>query len=160
MGWSCCHALCQCGDPLGVERLQQRVLPPGRLKDARSQSERWLPRVVQNHAGVGGADADLLSQSGRRGLVHSPLSQIVSDLASPKCHRLGGALLFDPCDNLWMDDQAKNGGPNHLRAWRTFREMTLAELAEQIGTNPNVIGYLETGERALSAKWLRRLHRR
>jgi transcriptional regulator with XRE-family HTH domain len=51
----------------------------------------------------------------------------------------------------------KNAGPNYLRAWRLFREMTQEELAEKVGTNANVIGYLESGERGLSAKWLRRL---
>jgi transcriptional regulator with XRE-family HTH domain len=51
----------------------------------------------------------------------------------------------------------KNGGPNYLRAWRTFRKLTQEQLAERVGTNPNMIGYLEAGERGLSAKWLRRL---
>jgi transcriptional regulator with XRE-family HTH domain len=51
----------------------------------------------------------------------------------------------------------KNGGPNYLRAWRVFREMTQEELADKVGTNANMIQYLETGERGLSAKWLRRL---
>lgn len=51
----------------------------------------------------------------------------------------------------------KNAGPNFLRAWREFREMTQAELAERVGTNQNMIGYLESGERGLSAKWLRKL---
>lgn len=51
----------------------------------------------------------------------------------------------------------KNGGPNHLRAWRLFRKLTQEQLAELVGTNPNMIQYLETGERGLSAKWLRRL---
>lgn len=55
---------------------------------------------------------------------------------------------------VWVD---KNAGPNHLRAWREFREMTQEELAERVGTSPNMIHYLETGERGLSAKWLRRL---
>ena len=35
--------------------------------------------------------------------------------------------------------------------------MTQAALAERVETNANMIQYLETGERALSAKWLRRL---
>lgn len=35
--------------------------------------------------------------------------------------------------------------------------MTQAELAEKVGTNQNMIGYLESGDRPLSAKWLRRL---
>lgn len=56
-----------------------------------------------------------------------------------------------------MDDQDKNGGPNHLRAWRMFRNLTQAELAERVKTNANMIGYLESGERGLSAKWLRKL---
>lgn len=51
----------------------------------------------------------------------------------------------------------KNDGPNHLKAWRDFRELTQAELAERVGTNQNMIGYLESGDRGLSAKWLRRL---
>jgi transcriptional regulator with XRE-family HTH domain len=61
------------------------------------------------------------------------------------------------CDNLQMDDQDKNGGPNYLREWRTFRGMTQQQLAEAVETNANMIQYLEKGERALSAKWLRRL---
>lgn len=51
----------------------------------------------------------------------------------------------------------KNGGPNHLRAWRTYRKVSQSELAEKVSTNSNMIQYLETGERGLSAKWLRRL---
>lgn len=56
-----------------------------------------------------------------------------------------------------MDSYAKNGGPNFLRNWREYRRLSQAELAERVGTNANMIHYLETGERALSAKWLRRL---
>lgn len=56
-----------------------------------------------------------------------------------------------------MDSQDKNGGPNYLREWRTFRKLTQQQLAEAVGTNSNMIQYLETGERGLSAKWLRRL---
>lgn len=56
-----------------------------------------------------------------------------------------------------MDDQDKNGGPNYLREWRIFREFTQQQLAEEVGTNANMIQYLERGERGLSAKWLRKL---
>lgn len=55
-----------------------------------------------------------------------------------------------------MDDR-KNGGPNFLEAWRKRRQMTLEQLAGEIGTSASVIGYLESGERGLSAKWLRKL---
>lgn len=54
-------------------------------------------------------------------------------------------------------DIDKNGGPNYLRAWRLFRRLTQEQLAERVGTNANMIGYLESGERGLSAKWLRKL---
>jgi transcriptional regulator with XRE-family HTH domain len=51
----------------------------------------------------------------------------------------------------------KNAGPNYLRQWREHREMTQEELAAKVDTTANMIHYLETGERGLSAKWLRRL---
>lgn len=54
-------------------------------------------------------------------------------------------------------DKDKNGGPNYLRAWREFRRLTQQQLAEKVDTNANMIGYLESGERGLSAKWLRKL---
>ena len=47
--------------------------------------------------------------------------------------------------------------PNHLRAWREFRRMTQEKLAEAIGTRGSVISLLESGDRRLSDKWLRRL---
>lgn len=56
-----------------------------------------------------------------------------------------------------METQDKNGGPNFLREWRTYRNLTQAELAAEVGTSTNMIQYLETGERGLSAKWLRKL---
>lgn len=46
---------------------------------------------------------------------------------------------------------------NHLRAWRVFREMTQEELAAKAETSGNVISQLESGDRGLSDKWLRRL---
>ena len=51
----------------------------------------------------------------------------------------------------------KNGGPNFLRAWRTLRGLSQAELAASVDTAPNMIQYLESGERGLSVKWLRKL---
>lgn len=56
-----------------------------------------------------------------------------------------------------MESGDKNGGPNYLRAWRLFRKLTQEQLAARVETNANMIQYLETGERGLSAKWLRRL---
>lgn len=85
-----------------------------------------------------------------------PLSQIVTRNASPKYHNLCGAHLVTDCDIARMADD-KNGGPNFLRQWREFRKMSREQLAELVGTNTNMILYLESGERGLSAKWLRRL---
>lgn len=76
--------------------------------------------------------------------------------ATPDYHRLCGARILTKCDIALMAGD-KNNGPNFLRAWREFRKLTQAELAEKVGTNQNMIGYLETGERGLSAKWLRKL---
>lgn len=96
------------------------------------------------------------------GLTMHPLSQIVTRHASPNFHNLCGEIYVTECDIVRMADD-KNGGPNYLKAWRLFRKgkdgkpMTQEELAEKVGTNANMIGYLESGERGLSAKWLRKL---
>lgn len=46
---------------------------------------------------------------------------------------------------------------NHLRAWRELRRLTQEQLAEKVGTAGNVISLLESGDRQLSPKWLRKL---
>lgn len=82
-------------------------------------------------------------------------------MASAICHSLCGDDISPTWHIVTMSDedveQPKNGGPNHLKAWREHRKMTQAQLAELVGTNANMIGYLESGERGLSAKWLRKL---
>ena len=90
-------------------------------------------------------------------LCHAPLSQIVTLKASAKSHILCVDDYASMAQSVTMDSQDKNGGPNHLKAWRDFRGLTQAELAAKVGTNSNMIGYLENGERGLSAKWLRKL---
>jgi transcriptional regulator with XRE-family HTH domain len=86
-----------------------------------------------------------------------PLSHTVTFDAIAVAHNLCVPHLVTECDMAAMDTNSKNGGPNHLRAWRLKRDLTQEQLAERVGTNPNMIGYLESGERGLSAKWLRRL---
>lgn len=58
-----------------------------------------------------------------------------------------------------MEDDDKNGGPNHLRAWMLYRGMKGVDLAEALGGNvtPGMVSDLANGKRALSAKWLRRI---
>ncbi|MEO8927570.1 MAG: helix-turn-helix transcriptional regulator [Caulobacteraceae bacterium] len=51
----------------------------------------------------------------------------------------------------------KNPEPNYLKAWREYRRLTQAKLAEAIGTTGAVISLLEAGERRLSDKWLRKI---
>jgi len=46
---------------------------------------------------------------------------------------------------------------NFLRAWRDYRRMTQAQLAEAVDTTGAVISLLEAGHRGLSDKWLRKL---
>lgn len=84
------------------------------------------------------------------------MSQIVTLGASPNFHNLCVEPFITECDNAFMEAD-KNGGPNFLREWRQFRKLTQEQLAERVGTNANMIGYLESGERGLSAKWLRKL---
>ena len=89
---------------------------------------------------------------------HAPLSQIVGSLASQNCHSLNVAAQFAEWQIVGVDDSDdKNGGPNNLRAWRVYRKLSQEELAKRVHTSTNMIQYLETGERGLSLKWLRRL---
>lgn len=46
---------------------------------------------------------------------------------------------------------------NYLREWREFRHMTQEQLAVEAKTTKAVISLLESGDRGLSDKWLRRL---
>jgi transcriptional regulator with XRE-family HTH domain len=84
------------------------------------------------------------------------LSHTVTRVSSANFHSLCVPHSITECDNLVMSSD-KNGGPNYLRAWRIFRGLTQEQLADLVDTNANMIQYLETGERGLSAKWLRRL---
>lgn len=79
------------------------------------------------------------------------------DSASAIYHNAWGARPLTECDIAVMESGDKNGGPNYLQAWRLFRGLSQSELAERVGTNQNMIGYLESGDRGLSAKWLRKL---
>ena len=74
--------------------------------------------------------------------------------ASPNYHSLNKAQSAPVSHNVGVD---KNNGPNHLKAWREFRKLSQEELAAKLDTTASQISMLETGERGLSAKWLRRL---
>ena len=51
----------------------------------------------------------------------------------------------------------KDRPAHYLRPWREYRRLTQEDLADRIGTTKGVISLLESGERRLSDKWLRRL---
>ncbi len=55
------------------------------------------------------------------------------------------------------EDDDKNGGPNHLKAWMRFRKVKGAKLAEALDITPGMVSDLANSNRALSAKWLRRI---
>jgi len=93
---------------------------------------------------------------GLGGISMSLYSQIANFEARNKIHRLHNASKRLPSQNAKMETE-KNGGLNYLQAWREFRRMSREALAERVGTTGAVIWHLEQGERALSAKWLRRL---
>jgi transcriptional regulator with XRE-family HTH domain len=46
---------------------------------------------------------------------------------------------------------------NFVAAWRERKGWTQAKLAEEIGTTSSVVSLLESGDRQLSPKWLRRI---
>lgn len=91
------------------------------------------------------------------GALIAPVSHNEIIHATSFYHGLCGAADIPDCDIPFVDDQVKNGGPNHLKAWRLFRKKTQEQLAEIVGTTQHQIAFLENGDRALSAKWLRRL---
>lgn len=87
-------------------------------------------------------------------------SQIANVVSSPNIRNIGNYSICDMSHNANMyDDEDKNGGPNHLRAWMKFRGVKGAHLAESLGGNvtPGMVSDLVNSNRALSAKWLRRI---
>jgi transcriptional regulator with XRE-family HTH domain len=77
-------------------------------------------------------------------------SHIVKESASPNLHAFGKEFAFASAHNVSM-------ARNYLKAWREFREMSQEHLAEKVGTTGSVISMLESGNRGLSDKWLRKL---
>jgi len=61
--------------------------------------------------------------------------------------------MFGGLHNANMPD----GDRNYLREWRQFKKLTQEQLADKVGTTKAVISLLETEQRPLSSKWLRKL---
>lgn len=114
---------------------------------------------------VARGDAEPLSESGlseatigaQCGEVHDYFSHFARNSASADPRTLVKAESDARSHNARMPRKTSKKAANHLRAWREFRRMSQAQLAEKIGTADNVISLLESGQRQLSDKWLRRL---
>jgi plasmid maintenance system antidote protein VapI len=85
-------------------------------------------------------------------------SQIANVYASPNIRNLIDDQIqhFSHTANMFDDDD-KNGGPNHLKAWMRFRKKSGVDIAKAIEITPGMVSDLANSNRALSAKWLRRL---
>ena len=99
------------------------------------------------------ASAEGLSVSSIR--KHSHIANIY---ASPFIRNSRNALIVGKSQNADMDDEEDiNGGPNHLGAWMRYRKVNGAQLAKALDITPGMVSDLKNSNRALSAKWLRRI---
>ena len=105
-----------------------------------------MPPSLAKCVGFKGAGASLISVT----------SQIATKPSSEDVHKLRMEAENAGWQNVNMSDE-KNGGPNFLRDWRDYRKLTQEELAAAVRTSASVISMLETGDRQLNAKWLRKL---
>lgn len=91
-------------------------------------------------------------------LLMQEYSHIANVVASAEIRKSYNDHAMQGSHNAAMDDDDdKNGGPNHLRAWMKFRKVKGAKLAEALDITPGMVSDLANSKRALSAKWLRRL---
>lgn len=77
--------------------------------------------------------------------------------ASPHPRKNDKDVSYPQAQNAKMPKRSSKKPANHLRAWREKRGLSQEALAQIVGTAGNVISLLESGDRALSDKWLRRL---
>src|SRR3546814_15518933 len=85
-------------------------------------------------------------------------SHITNFQASANVRNLPGGQAFGNPHNANMNKEAyqeKNGGPNHVRAWRRVRGLTAAAVAEPIGASKRHYGDLANRKRGMPPRWLR-----
>src|SRR3546814_9503015 len=85
-------------------------------------------------------------------------SHITNFQASANVRNLPGGQAFGNPHNANMNKEAyqeKNGGPNHVRAWRRLRGLTAEVVAERIGASKGNYSDLENGKRGMTLRWLR-----
>jgi transcriptional regulator with XRE-family HTH domain len=74
-----------------------------------------------------------------------------------RLHALAKDVCTPALQNAWVVNDLSDERRNYLKAWREFRGLTQEQLAEKIDTTGGVVSMLESGDRKLSPKWLRRL---
>lgn len=89
--------------------------------------------------------------------VHSVSSQIARKTQAVFPHTFGKDMTPHLAQAVRMGKKVSRPAANHLRAWREYRRLSQAALAEKVGTADNVISNLESGDRRLSDKWLQKL---
>lgn len=100
----------------------------------------------------------LVAKSDVVGVSMRHYSQIANIYARAEIRNPLDECTSDVSQNANMDDDGdKNGGPNHLKAWMKFRKIKGAELAKALDITPGMVSDLANSNRALNAKWLRRL---
>lgn len=102
----------------------------------------------------GGRDGNFIDDGFK---VHAASSQNAMMLARLNPRIFAGDGKKPSSQNVRMVKVPSKASANHLRAWREFNRMSQEDLAKLVGTAGNVIGLLESGERGLSDKWLRKL---
>jgi transcriptional regulator with XRE-family HTH domain len=110
-------------------------------------------------------NAELLGKLGGRQIEglddfakgHSLTSQIASNKATAFPHTFGKDVVSQGSQYVRMGKKPTRDAANNIRAWRDYRRMSQARLAELCDTKDNVISNLESGERQLTEKWLVKL---
>lgn len=119
------------------------------LLDPQGEGEGRGFTACQKLVGVGLADANAL-QVGclDQKCVHTPESMLFPYFMTSE------KVCWERNDRSYQNAQNMGMEYNHLRAWRKFRNLTLDEVAEAIGSTKATVQQLEVGKMTLSHKWL------
>lgn len=126
--------------------------------NTQGQAERGSALAVSDLARVALADSDAAqaAREGGVGLGHAECLQIAKTIAIRKLCNLREDRRFPFLQNAKMEFP-EFPNENFVAAWRDRRGMTQQQLADAIGTTGSVVSLLESGDRQLTPKWLRRI---
>ena len=104
------------------------------------------------------SDADALRKIGDRDV---PLGEILPELHADMLTKLAsGVKVEDSPEWDWRnapDEMPNPGMPNRIRELRVARKLTMATLADRVGTSEQQISRIERGHRRLTDDWMRRI---